>query len=103
MQTPHGDMADPQLRLRRVRLVDDVHARFLIARDVERLTDIGRAPCPVAKILCRMPHGIIDRHITNHHQRGRIRTIVLVVKRLHAFAGDPFDTLLVATGKTRKP
>ena len=103
VQPWHRDMTNAQLRLRRVCLVDDVHARLPIPRDIERLGHIGRGPTPIAEIFGRMTHGIVNRDIANHYQRCRIRTIVFGVIRLRSFARDMLDALLIAAGQSRNP
>ena len=89
MFTRHGNVTNAQLRLRCIGLGHHVHTRVRVARPIERLFDRRCFARPVTKIIGSELQGSIDGDVTNHHQCGRIWSIVLLVKA-HDFGAIEF-------------
>ena len=95
-------MAHAHFRLRRVRLVHQMHARLCIALRIERFRNRRRVAGPVTEVRARQFHGALHIDVAHDHQRRRVGTIELGVIRFHALAGESHDARFVTTRQSRE-
>ena len=99
VETRNRHVPHAHLRLRRVRLVHQMHARLEKPLGIHRLRDHWRLAGPIAKVRAGQLHRVLHINVADHHQRRGVGTIELCVIRLHAFARETHDALFVTAGQ----